>query len=342
MAKPGEGNGVDPDLQLPSPAEIAAAANRIAPYVYRTPVLPCEAIRALTDHTSLVFKCENLQRTGSFKIRGATNAVMLARERNPTNRTFILHSSGNHGAGVALAARELGCTAHIVVPVSAPKVKVASIISFGGVVHPCAATMAGRQNGVDALRRTYPDAATIHPFDHADVIAGQGTLLLELAEQTGGALDAIIVPVGGGGLMSGVSIAARALLPGCKVFGAEPLLADDGARSLAAGGPLPLGHRNGVLPKTAADGLMGVLSPRTYKCFRQNVDKIFTVTEEEMADALRIVLERMKVVIEPSAAVGVAVLLKRFPEIAACKRIAVILCGGNLELDALPTLLGKL
>jgi threonine dehydratase len=308
--------------------DIRAAAGRIRGFARRTPVLTCGTIDALAGR-EVYFKCENLQKTGSFKYRGATNAVQKLDDATAA-RGVVTHSSGNHAQALALAARVRGVPATIVMPRTATPVKKAAVVGYGGTVVECEPTLADRERvAADIVART--GGTLIPPFDHPDVIAGQGTACLELLEDAPD-LAAVVVPVGGGGMISGWAIAAKGSRTGITVYGAEPLLADDAARSLAAGERQPQ-----LPPASIADGLLTSLGDLTWPVVRDRVDGIFTVTEAEIIAAMRLVWERMKLVIEPSAAVGVAAILgERFRALPGLPRVGVVLCGGNVALDRLP------
>lgn len=313
-------------LALPDLEAIHAAHVRIAPYVTRTPVLTCGALDAEVGAT-LFFKCENFQKVGAFKARGAVNAV-FALSPEIAQRGVVTHSSGNHGAALAYAAQQRGIPAYIVMPDNAPQVKRDNVARFGGTIRFCASTLAAReQNCADIGNAT--GATLIHPYDNVDVIAGQGTATVELLEEVP-ELDAVIAPVGGGGLLSGTAIAAKALASTIRIFGAEPLGADDAARSFAQGQLAPLPH-----PKTIADGLRATLSPRTLAALRMHVAAIGTTSEAAIVRAMRMTFERMKVVIEPSCAVPLACLLEKTLPVAGL-RVGIILTGGNVDLDRLP------
>jgi threonine dehydratase/serine racemase len=306
-------------------AAVREAAARIAGFVHRTPVMTSETLDRFAGRR-LFFKCENLQKVGAFKYRGATNAVRKLTEEEAA-RGVVTHSSGNHAQALALAARVRGTPAYIVMPKTATPVKKAAVEGYGGIVTLCEPTLEAReQTAAEIVERT--GATLIPPYDHADVIAGQGTAALELLEDVPD-LDAIITPVGGGGLLSGVCIAARGVKPGIRVFGAEPLGADDAARSMAAGTLIPQ-----TAPNTIADGLLTSLGQLTWPIIRDKVERVFTVTDDQIRAAMRLVWERMKLVIEPSAAVGVAVVLSdEFRGLTGIDRVGVVLCGGNVALD---------
>lgn len=306
---------------------VRAAAARIAGFVHRTPVLTSDTLDRLAGR-HVFFKCENLQKTGAFKYRGATNAV-----RNLTDsqaaRGVVTHSSGNHAQALALAARVRGVPAYIVMPTTAPAVKRDAVEGYGGIVTTCAPTLEAREAAAAALvART--GGTLIPPFDHPDVIAGQGTAALELLEDVPD-LDAVVAPVGGGGLLSGVCVAATGINPALRVFGAEPLGADDAARSKAAGAFLPQ-----TAPDTIADGLLTSLGALTWPVVRDRVEHVYTVTDAQIRAAMRLIWERMKLVVEPSGAVGLAVVLTdEFRAINNVEKVGVVLSGGNVNLDRL-------
>jgi threonine dehydratase len=319
---------LDPSLALPDLAAIRAAHERVRPHVHRTPVVTCAAIDAEVG-ARLVFKCENFQRIGAFKARGASNAV-FSLDDEVARRGVVTHSSGNHGAAIAYAARRRGVPAWVVMPEGSARVKQDNVRRFGATI---------RHSGMDAASRAAvcaevqreTGATLIHPFDDANVIAGQGTAAVELLEAIPD-LDAIVAPVGGGGLLSGTSIAAKGLRPGIAVWGAEPANAGDAALSFRSGRlePLPSG-----VALTIADGLRTPLAPRTLAAIRAHVDALETCSEEAIVRAMRMTWERAKIVIEASAAVPLACLLEgRYP--AGGKRVGVIVSGGNVDLDRLP------
>jgi threonine dehydratase len=311
----------------PTFADVRAAAGRIEPFVHRTPVMTARTLDEWLDAT-VFLKCEHLQRVGAFKYRGATNAVQSL-PPDAAARGVAAHSSGNHGAALALAARTRGIAAHIVVPTTASRAKQAAIAAYGARIVPCEPILAAREAGVaQVIAET--GAVEIHPFDNDDVIAGAGTAALELLADVAG-LDVVVAPVGGGGLLSGTALAAHGVAgePGgssVRVIGAEPAAADDAARSLRAGRILPPGP-----PATIADGLLTGLSPRTFAILRERVETIVTVSEAEIADAMRFVWERTKQLVEPSAAVAIAAV--RTADLSGA-RVGIVLSGGNVDLDA--------
>ena len=320
------------NLQLVSLEDVKAAHDIIRPNIHQTPVISSASITKLTSHQSVVFKCENLQQTGSFKVRDAVAGDQLS---NPHIRDFVTHSSGNHGQALALAAASAGCQAHVVVPRTAPKVKSDAVKGYGGVVQFCEPTLESRESTSRSLLASIPNSMFVHPFDDAWIIAGQGTIGLELMAQTNGELDAVVVPVGGGGLLSGVAVAVKGIKPNVLVIAAEPQGADDTARSFAAKS-LVKSHRGG-LPNTIADGLMTINSERTFAHILRYVDDVVAVSEEEIRAAMALIYARLKVVIEPSAAVGVAAVLRKPASLASAKRVGIVLCGGNVEIDKIST-----
>lgn len=308
-------------------ADVRAAAERIRGVVHRTPVMTSETLDFFSGRR-LFFKCENLQKVGAFKYRGATNAVRKLTDAEAA-RGVVTHSSGNHAQALALAARVRGIPAYIVMPKTAPAVKRAAVEGYGGKVTPCEPNLAAREEA--AARLVAETGATlIPPFDHPDVIAGQGTAVLELLEDVPD-LDAVITPVGGGGLLAGCALAARELKPGVRVFGAEPAGADDAARSKAAGAWQPQ-----TAPNTIADGLLTSTGELTWPVIRDLVARVFTVTDDEIRAAMRLVWERMKLIVEPSGAVGLAVALSdAFRALAGAERVGIVFSGGNVSLDKL-------
>jgi threonine dehydratase len=309
---------------MPGLQDVRDAAVRIAPYVARTPVMTSRTLDARAG-AALYFKCENFQRIGAFKARGAHNAV-LAIPPDSLRHGVVTHSSGNHGAALALAARNAGTRAWIAMPRNAPKSKVASVERLGGAIEFCEPTLAAREACcAEIMRRT--GATLVHPYDDWQVITGQGTAALELLEKIPG-LDAIVVPVGGGGLLAGTAIVGAGL--SVQVHGTEPAAADDAYRSFMAGERQALAGTT-----TIADGLRASLGVRPFEVMRRMVGGITTVSENEIIAAMRLVWEVMKIVIEPSSAVPVAGMLSgRMP--LAGRRVGVILTGGNVDLDALP------
>jgi threonine dehydratase/serine racemase len=315
----------------PEPAAVLAAAVRIQGHVHRTPIMTSSTLDAMAG-AELFFKCENLQRIGAFKIRGALNAV-LSLDDTDAARGVACHSSGNHGQALALAARTRGIDAHVVMPVNASAVKRAAIEGYGARIVDCEPTEAGRNETV-ARVVAETGAVEVHPFDDDRIIAGQGTAALELL-QDGPPLDAIVAPVGGGGLLSGTALAVGTdpAAASTAVYGAEPAAADDAQRSFRTGRLHPSDR-----PQTIADGLLTSLSLRTLAVIRSRVADIVTVEEGAIIDAMRLLWERTKLLVEPSAAVGPAAVLAG---LVPGRRIGVILSGGNVDLDRLPWVVGR-
>ncbi len=314
---------------MPEPGlrEIREAAVRIAPLATHTPAITSEGLDRITG-ARLFFKCENFQRTGSFKIRGASNAILQLSDEGAA-RGVITHSSGNHASAVACAAQHRGIRADIVMPDNTPMVKRETTEMFGGVIHFCASTLEARETTMNAIRRE-SGATLIHPYDNPHVIAGQGTVALELVEDVSD-LDVVLAPVSGGGLLSGCAIAATSLKPGIRVIGAEPAMADDAARSFRSGNLEPAlpGHT------TIADGLRATLCERTLGIIRHHVSDILTVDEAAIIEAMKLLWRYLKIIIEPSATVPFAVLMANQRAFEG-QRIGLVLSGGNVDLDRLP------
>jgi threonine dehydratase len=290
-------------------------------------VVASDAISGLAGRP-VVAKCESMQRTGSFKIRGATNAVRSLRDAE-ARRGVVTHSSGNHALALATAARARGVPAHVVMPVDASEVKRRAVIAAGATVHGCGPTSAERIAACDAVARE-TGATLVPPYDHPFVIAGQGTVGLEIAEQAPEAAT-VVVPVGGGGLIGGIAIALRALRPGIRIVGAEPALADDAAESRRTGRIAPQRP-----PVSIADGLRAPLGSLTFPLVRDLVDDIIVVDEEAIVSAMRFAFEQAALVIEPSAAVGIAALASGRCGGDAARPALVVLCGANVDLSRLP------
>ena len=309
-------------------ADIQQAAQRLAGRAHRTPVMTCATLDRMSGR-SLFFKCEQFQKVGAFKFRGACNAVLrLAPE--VAARGVATHSSGNHAQALALAAAQRGIPAHIVMPKNASPVKRRAVERYGGRVVECEPTLEARETTAAAVLAE-TGATMIPPYNHPDVIAGQGTTALELLEQVP-QLDAVVVPVGGGGLMAGVTIAAKAMAPDTRIFAAEPAGADDAARSKAAGKLIPQTE-----PRTIADGLRTSLGDLTWPVLRDQVERVLTVTDEEIIASMRLAWERAKLLIETSSAVAVAAVLgDAFRSLEGLQRVGVVLSGGNVNLDDLP------
>lgn len=306
--------------------DVLDARERIRDYVHRTPVLTSRSLDNLY-RAKLFFKCENFQKVGAFKIRGATNAVFSLDGRE-AEKGVATHSSGNHAAALARAAKWRGIPCYVVMPETAPEIKKKATREYGAVIEYCEPTLEARERALERIvQRT--GACFIAPYDHPMVIAGQGTAALELLEELG-KLDAVVVPVGGGGLLSGTAIVFSSLAPETKILGGEPERADDAIRSLRLGKIVRPEN-----PDTIADGLRTCLGKLTFPIIQRFVHNIFPVSEESIVKAMRDIWERMKIVVEPSAAVVLAAVLEAGEELEG-KRIGVILSGGNVDLDHLP------
>jgi len=311
---------------LPSFEQIRDAAARIAPHARVTPVLRSAALDALSG-AELHFKGEQLQRGGAFKFRGACNAVWSLSDEQAAHGV-VTHSSGNHGNALALAAATRGITAHVVVPEGAVRAKLEAIERAGAILHRCAPTQAAREAMCAEVQRA-TGAELVHPYADTRVMAGQGTLALELLQQAPG-LDALITPVGGGGLASGVAIAAHAINPALSLFGAEPLGADDAAQSLARGARITT-----VVPDTICDGLRALVGERNLDALRTYHVEVITVSDAETIAAMQLLWSELKQVVEVSSATVLAAILKQ-PQRFAGRRVGVVLTGGNVDLQALP------
>lgn len=308
---------------LPTFEDVLAAAARIEGLVHRTPVLSCRTLDALCG-ARLFFKCECFQKVGAFKARGAANAVLSLSDEHATHGVAT-HSSGNHGAALAWAAGQRGLPACVVMPRTSKAVKKAAVAGYGARIVECEPTLAAREAALaEVVAAT--GATFIHPYNDPRVIAGQGTAALELLDQVEG-LDAVLAPVGGGGLLSGTALAASGR---AAVWGTEPAAADDAYRSLHEGRIVP-----SLDPRTIADGLRTSLGTRTFALIRRHVSGIVTVSEAAIVQAMRLVWERMKVIIEPSSAVPLAVLLEGALDLSG-QRVGIIVSGGNVDLEELP------
>jgi threonine dehydratase len=310
----------------PTLTDICQAAERIRPYAHRTPVLTCASLDQQVG-AQVFLKCENLQKVGAFKFRGACNAVFSLTDEEAA-RGVATHSSGNHAQALALAARLRGVPAYIVMPENAPAVKKAAVAGYGGQITFCEPTLAAREATTEQIVKE-TGATVIHPYNDVRVIAGQGTAALELLEKIPD-LDVVIAPVGGGGLLSGTALAVKGLAPHVRVIAAEPEMADDACRSLQAGHILPSEN-----PQTVADGLLTSLGELTFPIIQQHVEQIVTVSEAGIMTAMKFIWERAKILIEPSAAVPIALLWERKIDLGGL-RVGVILSGGNVDLDRLP------
>lgn len=299
---------------------------RIAPYIHRTPVLTSRILNKLSG-ADIYFKCENFQKIGAFKMRGAANAVLQLSE-DEKKKGVVTHSSGNFAQALALAAQNLGIKAYIVMPSNASLVKKEAVKGYGGEIIECEPTPAARELAAKNIKEN-KGAIFIHPFDNIDVILGQGTACIELLEEHPD-LDAVFVPVGGGGLISGTALTAHFFSEKCKTFGGEPYEVDDAYRSLQSGKI----ERNLTI-NTIADGLRTHLGDLNFPIIQKHVDSIIRVTEAEIIEAMKLIWERMKIIIEPSSAVAFAAVLKE-KEKFKNKKIGIILSGGNIDLSDLP------
>ena len=311
---------------VPDKKSVLEAMARIKPYINRTPVLTCSTLDRLTGG-NLFFKGENFQKAGAFKSRGATNAVFQLDE-SKLAKGVATHSSGNHAAALALAARHRGIKAHIVMPDNSNKVKVQAVEGYGGIITFCAPLLQSREGTLKEVL-AITGAHEIHPYNDYRIIAGQATATLELLEEYPD-INLIIVPVGGGGLLSGTALAARYFGNQVKVIAAEPERADDAYQSFRSGTFIP-----SIQPDTIADGLRTSLGSLTFPIIQEHVDDIVTVSEEGIVYAMRLIWERMKVIVEPSSAVALAAILERKIDVRGFKT-AIILSGGNVDLDNLP------
>ena len=310
----------------PTLIDIRAAAQRIKPYAHRTPVMTNESLNQQVG-AQVFLKCENLQKVGAFKFRGACNAVYSLTAEEAA-RGVCTHSSGNHAAALALAARMRGIPAYIVMPNNAPSVKKNAVAGYGGFITFCEPTLVARENTLERISLD-TGANVVHPYNDERVITGQGTAALELLEDIPD-LDVIIAPVGGGGLLSGTAIAATELKNGIRVIAGEPEMADDAFRSVKAGSIIPSNN-----PKTIADGLLTSLGTLTFPIIQDRVEQIVTVSEMGIISSMKFIWERAKIIIEPSSAVAVGVLWEKKIDLSGLK-VGVILSGGNVDLENLP------
>ena len=308
--------------------DVRAAAERIRGVGHRTPVLTSKTLDQMAGR-KLFFKCENFQKVGAFKFRGGWNAVSMLNDKE-AERGVCTHSSGNHAQAIAYSAQKRGIPAYIVMPNNSPDVKLNAVKGYGANVTLCEPTLEARRTTLEGIAQD-TGAAVIHPFNNANVIAGQGTAALELIEDVG-ELDAIIAPIGGGGLMSGTCVTTRSLLPNAKLFGAEPKGADDAYRSLKEGKLLPQED-----PKTICDGLLTSMGENTWKILKDHLNAIYTVSDDEVIKGMKLIWERMKIIIEPSCATPVAVVMSsKFKQLENIEKVGIILTGGNVDLAKLP------
>ena len=313
-------------MDLPSLSDIQSAHSRIKNFIHCTPVLTSRQLNRMFD-CELYFKCENFQKVGAFKFRGATNAVLTLTDNKKKNGV-VTHSSGNHAAALALAAGMNGVRAFIVMPENAPSVKKDAVAGYGAIITFCRPTLQSREETCRAIMER-EGATLIHPYDNFNVICGQGTASLELLEEKPD-LDIIVAPVGGGGLMSGTSTCAKGINGNITVIGAEPLNANDAWKSFKTGILTP-----SVNPLTIADGLLTSLSELTFSIIKNNVDDILTASEESIINSMKLIWERMKIIIEPSSATVLAV-IKENPGYFKGKKVGLIISGGNVDLTRLP------
>jgi len=311
---------------VPAVADIVEARKRIEPYIHHTPVLKSAMINSIAG-SALWFKCENFQKAGAFKSRGALNALLLmtSQERSAGVAT---HSSGNHAGALARAAKALGTHAHIVMPVNAPSSKVAAVQAYGGKITFCEPTLAAREQTLKAVI-SQTGAAEVHPYNNYDIIAGQATCVLEALENMP-VPDYVLCPVGGGGLLSGTLLSVKYFSPTTRVIACEPKGADDTWKSFQSRTLIP-----SIKPQTIADGLLTSLGSLTFPIIMENVFDVMTVDDDEIVRAMKLVWERMKIIIEPSSAVPVAVALQN-QDFLKDKKILIIISGGNVDLDKLP------
>ena len=313
-------------MKLPELSDILSAHERIKPYIHITPVMTSQQLDRLFG-CRLFLKCENFQKVGAFKFRGATNAVLLLSE-DEKSMGVVTHSSGNHAAALALAAMTSGVKANIVMPENAPAVKKNAVAGYGAEITFCEPTLQAREETTRLIiERT--GSTLVHPYDNFNVICGQGTAALELLEQKSD-LDIIIAPVGGGGLLSGTSTTVKGINKQIRVFGAEPLNANDAYISFTTGKLTP-----SVKPVTVADGLLTSLSELTFSIIKNNVDRIITTKEESIIECMQLVWERMKIIIEPSSATVLAV-IKENPGLFKGSKVGLIISGGNVDMRRLP------
>jgi len=305
---------------------IQQAAKRIKPYAHHTPVITNESLNQKVG-VRVYLKCENMQKVGAFKFRGACNAVYSLSDEE-AKHGVCTHSSGNHAQALALAAKMRGIPAYIVMPNNAPQVKKDAVAGYDGRITFCEPTLDARESTLAKIAGE-TGATLIHPYNNERVIAGQGTATLELLDFIPD-LDAVIAPVGGGGLLSGTSIAAKGLNPNIRIIAAEPEMADDAYRSMKEGKIVPSQN-----PKTIADGLLTSLGTLTFPIIRQNVEQIVTVSEQGIIDSMKFIWERAKIIIEPSAATAFAVLWEKKVDLSG-KKVGIILSGGNVDLNKLP------
>ncbi|MGI1660811.1 beta-hydroxyaspartate dehydratase BhcB [Palleronia sp. KMU-117] len=319
-------NDMTPPAVIPTYDDVVAAHERIRPYIHRTPILTSSYFNELTG-AELFFKCENFQKAGAFKVRGASNAVFGLSDEM-AKRGVATHSSGNHALSLSYAAGRRGIPCHVVMPRTAPQAKKDAVRGYGGLITECEPSTSSRE-AVFAQVQAATGAEFVHPYNDPRVIAGQGTCSRELVEQVEG-LDAVIAPIGGGGMVSGCCLTLSNIAPGVEIYAAEPEQADDAYRSFKAGHIIA-----DDAPETVADGLKVPLKDLTWHFVSHHVTDILTASEQEIIDAMKLTWKRMKIVMEASCAVPLATILKN-PETFRGKRVGVIITGGNVDLDTLP------
>jgi len=313
-------------MYIPTLDDMKTARERVTPYIHRTPVLTSEFLNQLTG-AELFFKCENFQKAGAFKVRGACNAVFgLPEDR--LARGVATHSSGNHALSLSYAAGRRGIPCHVVMPRTAPQAKKDAVRGYGGIITECEPSTSSREE-VFAKVHAETGAEFVHPYNDPRVIAGQATCSAELIEQVEN-LDAVVAPIGGGGMISGTCLTLSNLAPDVKIYAAEPEMADDAYRSFKAGHIIA-----DDAPETVADGLKVPLKDLTWHFVQNHVTDILTASEQEIVDAMKLIWKRMKIVMEPSSAVPLATILKNKKTFAG-KRVGIIITGGNVDLDSLP------
>jgi len=313
-------------MLLPQFSDIEKAHNLIRSHIHQTPVLSSISIDSMVGG-NLFFKCENFQKVGAFKFRGATNAVLSLTEEQAL-QGVATHSSGNHAAALALAAKNRGVRAYVVMPENAPEIKKKAVAGYGAVITFCTPTLEARETTLQQIVEKN-GATIVHPYNNFQVISGQGTAAKELLEEIK-SVDLVLCPVGGGGLLSGTALSVKAISPKTVVIGCEPAGADDAFRSFYGDHIYP-----SLQPKTIADGLLTSLGEMNYPIIKKNVDAIVTVSETAIVEAMRIIWERMKIIIEPSSAVPLAAILEKKVDVAQ-KRVGIIVSGGNVDLQNLP------
>ena len=313
-------------MNIPTFSDVVKAHVLVEQFAHRTPVLTSTSINHITG-AKIYFKCENFQKVGAFKFRGATNAVMSL-SNEAAERGVATHSSGNHAAALALAAGNRGVDAYVVMPENAPEIKKKAVAGYGAKITFCKPALESRESAIENIL-AQTGATEIHPYNNFEVIAGQGTAAKELLEDETG-FDLVLVPVGGGGLLAGSALSVKHLSPGTRVIGCEPDGADDAYRSFLKGEIIP-----SIKPQTIADGLLTSLGERNFAIIKEDVDDIVTVSEKSIIEAMRIIWERMKIVVEASSAVPLAAVLEGKVTVRD-QKVGIIVSGGNLGLEKLP------